>query len=112
VHKCVEAAEILESEGLSCEVIDLRTLVPMDREAILASVEKTGRLVIVNEAVKRGSVASDIAAWIAEQAFDALNAPIVRVSGKVTPIPYSTELEPLCVPGTEDIVRAVRSVAV
>jgi len=108
--KSVEAADALEKEGISCEVIDLRTLVPMDRAAVLESIEKTGRLVVVNEAVKRGSVASDISAWAAENAFDRLKSPIVRVSGRVTPIPYNAALERAVVPDVEDIVMAVRTV--
>jgi len=108
--KSNEAAKILESEGISCDVLDMRSLVPMDRGSILTSVKKTGRLVIVNEAVKRGSVASDISAWTAENAFDELKAPIVRVSGRETPIPYNAGLESVSVPCVEDIVEAVRKV--
>ncbi|MFC1693599.1 alpha-ketoacid dehydrogenase subunit beta [Candidatus Latescibacterota bacterium] len=108
--KSIEAAERLAGEGISCDVLDLRTLVPMDREAIRASVAKTGRLVIVNEAVKRGSVASDIAAWVAENMFDELKARITRVSGKIAPIPYSAELERFSVPDVNDITDAVKSV--
>ena len=108
--KSNEAAEILESEGISCDVLDMRSLVPMDRGSILTSVKKTGRLVIVNEAVKRGSVASDISAWTAENAFGELKAPIVRVSGRETPIPYNAGLESVSVPCVEDIMEAVRKV--
>jgi len=103
-----EAADMLADKGITCDVIDLRTLVPMDRDAILSSVKKTGRLVIANEAVKRGSVASDIAAWMSENGFDALKAPIARISGKVTPIPYNKKLESLCTPGADEIADAVR----
>lgn len=105
--KSLEAARILEGDGVFCDVLDLRTLVPMDREAILSSVRKTGRLVVVNEAVKRGSVASDIAAFVSEEAFGFLKAPIVRVSGENTPIPYNSALERAVVPDVGDIVRAV-----
>jgi len=108
--KCLEAAEELERRGIACEVIDLRTLVPMDRKTILASVEKTGRLVIVTEAVKRGSVASDIAAWAAENAFTSLKAPVARVTGLVTPIPYNQGLEQACVPDVDAVVRAVTGI--
>ncbi|MDP2983727.1 MAG: alpha-ketoacid dehydrogenase subunit beta [Candidatus Latescibacter sp.] len=106
--KSLEAAEILAHEGISCDVLDLRTLVPLDRKAILDSVKKTGRLVVVNEAVKRGSVASDIAAFAAEEAFMYLKAPIMRVSGKITPIPYNAALENACVPDAGEIVAAVK----
>ncbi len=107
--KCVEAADILAGEGITCDVIDLRTLVPMDRESILTSVKKTGRLVVVTEAVKRGSVASDIAAWAAEHAFHELKAPVKRVSGLVTPIPYNARLEKASIPDVEDIICAVKA---
>jgi pyruvate dehydrogenase E1 component beta subunit len=108
--KSMEAAHILSGEGISCEVLDLRTLVPMDWEAILSSVRRTGRLVVVNEAVKRGSVASDIAAFVTEEAFDFLKAPVVRVSGENSPVPYNTALERAVVPDITDIVRAVHRV--
>ena len=108
-NKSIEAADILAEEGISCDVLDLRTLVPMDKEALLSSVLKTGKLVIVNEAVKRGSVASDISAWVSENAFDKMNAPIIRVSGKVTPIPYSEKLERASIPDVNDIVHSVKS---
>ncbi|MFC1490323.1 alpha-ketoacid dehydrogenase subunit beta [Candidatus Latescibacterota bacterium] len=109
-NKCVEAADILEDEGVSCDVIDLRTLVPMDREMILNSVKKTGRLIIVNEAVKRGSVASDISAWITENAFKHLKAPIMRISGKITPVPYNKMLEKEVIPDVKKIISGVRSI--
>ena len=108
--KSLEASDVLADEGIHCDVLDLRTLVPMDRKAILNSVKKTGRLVIANEAVKRGSVASDIAAWMSENAYHDIKAPIVRVSGKVTPIPYNAQLEQASVPSVEDIVTAVKSI--
>jgi acetoin:2,6-dichlorophenolindophenol oxidoreductase subunit beta len=104
------AAEILGEEGISCDLLDLRTLAPMDRQAILDSVKKTGRLVVVNEAVKRGSVASDITALVAEEAFPYLKAPIMRISGRITPIPYNEALERACVPNVEEIVKAVKKV--
>ncbi|MFC1538380.1 alpha-ketoacid dehydrogenase subunit beta [Candidatus Latescibacterota bacterium] len=109
-NKCVEAAESLSDEGISCEVIDLRTLVPMDRDTILQSVKKTGRLVIVNEAVKRGSVASDISAWITENAFQYLKAPVLRISGKITPVPYNRNLEKEVVPDIKKIITGIKSV--
>ena len=91
-------------------MIDLRTLIPMDRESILKSVKKTGHLVIVNEAVKRGSVASDISAWITEKAFHDLKAPVLRISGKITPIPYNKELEKAVIPDVADIEAGVKSI--
>jgi pyruvate dehydrogenase E1 component beta subunit len=108
--KAVQAATELEADGISAEVVDLRTLVPMDTQAILDSVRKTGHLVIAQEAIKRGGVGSDIAATVAEQAFDSLRAPIVRVAGVNTVIPFNLALEKSAVPQIADIVAGARSV--
>jgi acetoin:2,6-dichlorophenolindophenol oxidoreductase subunit beta len=110
VLKALQAAEELASEGVSVEVVDLRSLVPMDVPCILDSVRRTGRLVVAQEAVKRGGVGSDVAAIVAEQAFDALRAPIVRVAGLNTTIPFNLALEKAAVPQVADIVAGVRSV--
>ena len=110
VLKSLQAAEELARDGVSVEVIDLRSLVPMDVPCILESVRRTGRLVIAQEAVKRGGVGSDVAAIVAEQAFDALKAPIVRVAGLNTTIPFNLALEKAAVPQVADIVAGVRSV--
>lgn len=110
VLKSLQAAEELAADGISAEVIDLRSLVPMDMATVLDSVRRTGRLVIAQEAVKRGGVASDIAANVAEQAYDSLRAPIVRVAGKNTVIPFNLALEKAAVPQVADIVAGVRSV--
>ena len=107
---CLAAAEALAKENVSVEVVDLRTLVPMDKECILNSLHKTNRLVIVHEAVKRGGVGGDIAAMVIEEAFDELDAPIVRVAGKNTPIPFNLKLEKACVPTVEEIIAGVRSI--
>jgi pyruvate dehydrogenase E1 component beta subunit len=109
VVKSLQAAEELAAEGISVELIDLRTLVPMDVPCVLDSVRRTGRLVIAQEAVKRGGVGSDVAAMVAEQAFDALRGPIVRVAGRNTTIPFNLGLEKAAVPQVADIVAAVRS---
>jgi len=110
VTKALLAAEQLAGEGISAEVIDLRTLVPMDEACVLDSVRRTGRLVIAQEAVKRGGVGSDVAAIVAERAFEALRAPIVRVAGWNTIIPFNLALEKAAVPQVADIVTGVRSV--
>jgi pyruvate dehydrogenase E1 component beta subunit len=110
VLKSLQAAEELAADGISTEVIDLRTLVPMDVECVLRSVRRTGRLVVAQEAIKRGGVGSDVAAIVAEQAFDCLRAPIVRVAGLNTPVPFNLALEKAAVPQVADIVTAVRSV--
>ncbi len=110
VVKSLQAAELLAAEGISTEVIDLRTLVPMDVDCVLDSVRRTGRLVIAQEAIKRGGVGSDVAAIVAERAFDHLRAPIVRVAGWNTTIPFNLGLEKASVPQVDDIVAGVRSV--
>ena len=111
VSRAQEAAEKLSNEGIECEVIDLRTLVPFDRETVVGSVKKTGRLVIVQEACKRGGFSSEVAAEIVEsEAFDYLDAPIKRVAGKNIPIPYCIELEKAAVPQVEDIITDTKTV--
>ena len=108
--KSLQAAEELAADGISTEVIDLRTLVPMDIASVIDSVRKTGHLVIAQEAIKRGGVGSDIAAIVAERAFESLRAPIVRVAGINTVIPFNLTLEKATVPQVADIVAGVRSV--
>ncbi len=110
LFKSLEAARELEKDGISCEVVDPRTLVPLDIETIVESVKKTGRLVVVTEACKRGSVASDISAKVTEKAFDWLDAPVKIVAGLNTPIPYNSTLEQASIPHTKDIVAAVKDI--
>ncbi len=105
--KCLEAAEALAQEGISVEVVDLRTLTPLDKSTILDSVEKTGKAIVVNEAVKRGGVGGDIAAMIMEEAYDDLDAPVMRIAGKNTTIPYNLELEKACTPTVAEIVEGI-----
>ena len=109
VHKALAAAEVLEKEGISVEVLDPRTLVPLDKEAILTSVGKTGRLVIVHEAVKIGGFGGEIAAMVSEEGFDLLDAPIKRVAMPYTPIPFAPILEKAVIPSEEQIIAAVKS---
>lgn len=110
VHKALEAAAELEKEGISVEVVDPRTLVPLDEETLVASVSKTGRCVIVHEAVKRGGFGGEIAGVIAEsEAFDYLDAPIIRLGGRPVPIPYNPKLERAAVPQVQDIIQAVKA---
>lgn len=112
VHKALAAAEELVKDGIDVEVVDLRTIRPMDRETIVASVMKTGRLVCVYEGVKTLGVGAEISAMIAEsEAFDYLDAPIIRLGGAESPIPYNPELEKAVVPQVPDIVQAVRALA-
>jgi pyruvate dehydrogenase E1 component beta subunit len=108
VHRSVDAAKALAREGIECEVIDLRTLSPIDMDTVIESVENTGRLVCVDEANPRCSIAADISATIAQEAFDALKAPIQMVTAPHTPVPFSPVLEDIYVPSAEAIAAAVR----
>ena len=105
--KCLEAAAALAGEGVSVEVVDLRTLTPLDTDTILRSARKTGRVAVVHEAVKRGGVGGDIAAMLMEEAYDDLDGPVLRIAGRNTPIPYNLNIEKACVPSVEDIVAGV-----
>jgi pyruvate dehydrogenase E1 component beta subunit len=105
--KCLEAAAALAGEGISVEVVDLRTLTPLDTDTILRSARKTGRVAVVHEAVKRGGVGGDIAAMLMEEAYDDLDGPVLRIAGRNTPIPYNLNIEKACVPSVEDIVAGV-----
>ncbi len=104
----LEAAEKLAGDGLNAEVVDLRTLVPLDKGTVLASVRRTHRLLVVHEAIKRGGYGAEIAALVAEEAFDDLDAPPRRLAGLETPIPYAAHLERGVVPQVEDIVRVAK----
>jgi len=106
----LKAAEDLEKDGIEAEVIDLRTLRPMDSATIVASVKKTGRLVTVEEGWKQSGVGAEIAARVMEEAFDWLDAPVARVSGKDVPMPYAANLEKLALPSVAEIVAAAKSV--
>ncbi|MGI1690942.1 alpha-ketoacid dehydrogenase subunit beta [Thermoanaerobacter uzonensis] len=108
VHKALKAAEILSKEGIEVEVIDPRTLFPLDKEKIFNSLKKTHKIVIVTEEVKRGSWGSELAALIAEEMFDYLDAQIVRIGALNTPIPFTTVLENVVIPNEGDIIKAVR----
>jgi len=111
VHKALEAAEILAKEGIDIEIVDPRTLVPLDKKTIVDSVKKTGRALVVTEAVKRSGFSSELAAVISEEeSFDYLDHPIVRLAGAETPIPYEPNLEKLAVPQVNDIVEACRKI--
>lgn len=109
VPRSLEAAEELSKDGIEVEVIDPRTLVPLDKELILESVRKTQRVMIVQEAVRRGGVASDIASIIQQEAFDYLDAPIEILAGVNTPVPYNLDLEAACIPQTNDVIEAARA---
>jgi pyruvate dehydrogenase E1 component beta subunit len=106
----LKAAEELAKENIEAEVIDLRTIKPMDLESIIDSVKKTGRLVTVEEGWRQSGVGAEIAASVMEQAFDWLDAPVTRVTGKDVPMPYAANLEKLALPSVAEVVEAVKSV--
>ena len=108
VHTAGEAADELAKQDVEVEVIDLRTLLPLDEEAILASVAKTGYAIVLHEAPRTGGFGAEIAATIAEKAFEYLEAPVVRVTAPDTPVPYSPPLEDFYVPGKNDVLEVVR----
>jgi len=110
VPYCLAAAEALAKEGIEVEVVDPRTLVPLDEKTIIDSVSRTGRLVVVDECPLRGGIASEIAASVAERGFRHLKAPIVRVTRPDTPVPYSLPLENFVTPDPQKIASAVRRV--
>ncbi|MBE9551947.1 MAG: pyruvate dehydrogenase complex E1 component subunit beta [Proteobacteria bacterium] len=109
VGKSLEAAEILAAEGIDAEVIDLRTIRPLDTETIVNSVKKTNRLVSVEEGWAQSGIGAEIVAVAMEQAFDWLDAPVARVSGKDVPLPYAANLERLALPRVDDIVEAAKA---
>ena len=111
VHASNEAAELVAAEGISVEILDLRTLLPMDRPRILETVKKTGRALIVHEATRTGGPGGEIAALIGEYAFEHLDAPIVRVAPPDTPVPYSPPLEEYFLPNASKIADAIRALA-
>ncbi len=111
VLNALDAAEELEREGLDVEVIDLRTLAPLDRETLLASVKKTSKVLVLHEAARTGGIGGEIAAIIAEEAFEWLDAPVVRVGATDTPVPYAPPLEEYHLPQVSDVVAAARKLA-
>ncbi len=108
VGVCLEAAEQLQAHGISCEVIDLRSLRPLDTECLLQSLKKTNRMLVVEEGWPFSGIGSEIAASLSEKAFDWLDAPIARISGEDVPMPYAANLEALALPSLEDICRRAR----
>ena len=109
LERCEKAAEILKAQGIDAEIIDLRTLYPMDKETIIKSVCKTGRALIVHEASKTGGLGGEISASIVEsEAFNHLKAPVKRLGGKDVPIPYNPTLEAAVVPNTDEIIDTIR----
>jgi 2-oxoisovalerate dehydrogenase E1 component beta subunit len=112
VHKALEAANTLADEEIDLEVIDLRTLLPLDKERILESVKKTNKVILLHEDVRTGGIAGDLAAIIAEEAFEYLDGPIMRITAPDTPVPYSPPLEDFFLPKTSDVIRVARQLSV
>ncbi len=110
VHKALEVAEELAKDGISVEVIDPRTLVPLDKKTLIDSVKKTGRLVLVTEETKTGATTAEIAAIVQEEAFDWLDAPVMRVNAPDTPVPFSPTLEQYFIPDNKRIADAIREI--
>jgi len=110
LQSVLEAADALSKDGIDVEVIDLRTISPMDNETIFASVKKTKRLIIVHEAVKTGGVGAEIAARVAEEMIDFLDAPIRRLGAPFVPIPFSPALEKLVKISAADVIRVAKEI--
>jgi pyruvate/2-oxoglutarate/acetoin dehydrogenase E1 component len=111
LHKCLQAAGEVAADGISAEVVDLRTLMPLDRETILESVRKTGKALVVHEATRTGGIGGEIAALIAESAFDSLDGPVVRLASEDTPVPHNPVLEAAFQPQVADISESIRRLA-
>jgi 2-oxoisovalerate dehydrogenase E1 component beta subunit len=111
VHLALEAAQMLAKEGIDLEVVDLRTLAPLDKEAIYESVRKTSKAIVLHEDNKTGGVGAEVAALLAEECFDSLDGPIMRIAAPDTPVPFSTPLEEFFLPKTADVVAAARTLA-
>jgi len=108
VHTALEAAEVLRQEGIEIEVLDLRTVSPLDREAIAATVRKTSKVILLHEHARTGGLAGELAAIINEEAFDSLDGPIVRIAALDTPVPFSPPQEEFFLPKVSDVVREAR----
>ena len=108
VHEALAAAKDAESDGISVEVVDPRTLQPLDEEALINSVKKTNRCVVAHEAVTRMGFGAEVASVIQYGAFDWLDAPIERVGAKFTPLPFAPVMEEWCVPHADDVLEAIR----
>ena len=111
LYHCLDAADALDREGVSAEVIDLRTLLPLDREAIVASAKKTGKVLVVHEDTRTGGIAGEVAAIVNEEAFEHLDGPVLRVTAPDTPVPYAASLEDFFLPNAEKILAAARRLA-
>ena len=109
VYTADEAAKQLEGDGLSVEILDLRTLIPWDRQAVLESAKKTSKVLVLHEDTRTGGFGGEIAATIAEEAFEHLDAPIKRIAAPDAPVPFSPPLEKAFIPQVEDVVAGIES---
>ncbi len=107
VHTALEAAQTLKGKGISVEVVDLRTILPLDKKSILTTVKKTNKAVILHEQTKTGGVGAEVSALITEHCFEYLDGPVIRVAAPDTPVPYSAQMEEIFIPQTGDVVSAV-----
>ena len=111
VYTADEAAKELEADGISVEILDLRTLVPWDKQAVLESAQKTSKVLVLHEDTRTGGFGAEIAATIAEEAFEHLDAPVKRIAAPDTPVPFSPPLEKAFIPQVEDVAKGLRELA-
>jgi 2-oxoisovalerate dehydrogenase E1 component beta subunit len=111
VHTALEVAETLAAERISVEVVDLRTLYPVDREALLETARRTNKVVLYHEAQRTGGIGAELSAILAEECFEHLDGPLVRVTAPDTPVPYAPPLEAAFLPGKADLLEAARRLA-
>ncbi|MEK6691465.1 MAG: alpha-ketoacid dehydrogenase subunit beta [Nitrospirota bacterium] len=111
VHTALEAAKLLEGKEIDIEVLDLRTLLPLDKEAIFSSVKKTNKAMILHEATKTGGIGAEISSLISEEVFDHLDGPIIRIAAPDTPVPYSPPMEEFFIPNASDVIKAAERLA-
>jgi len=111
VHTSLEAARLLEEKGIDLEVLDLRTLLPLDKEGIFSSVKKTNKVIMLHEATKTGGIGAEVSSIISEEIFDYLAGPIIRITAPDTPIPYSPPMEEFYIPKASDVVSAAEKLA-
>jgi 2-oxoisovalerate dehydrogenase E1 component beta subunit len=109
LHVALEAAEAAARDGISVEVLDLRTLLPLDEEAVLATAARTGKVIVLHEATRTGGPGGEVAALIAERVFEYLDAPVVRLAPPDTPVPYSPPLEEAFLPNADRVGKAIRA---
>jgi 2-oxoisovalerate dehydrogenase E1 component beta subunit len=111
VYTADEAAKQLEADGVSVEIVDLRSVMPWDRQAVLESARKTSKVLVLHEDTRTGGFGAEIAATIAEEAFEDLDAPVKRIAAPDTPVPFSPELEKAYIPQVEDVAAGLRELA-